>query len=480
MTRPLLVALLALAGPAAAQTFPAPGTGPYTWERVGNRPLNSPSFAFAPDGRVYAGSDSFYVFEPAPDGPPAGRWRALGRPGGVLTTVHALGTGADTVLVGNGNGVAIARSVNRGATWALVNYDESDPIGGPRTPDGFFAIPPAHVHAGRLLAGGGVLFSDDRGATWAEAARAFPGEPGYAHVFASLPSGRVLMAGEWGVAGSDDGGAGYAVSPLYQDGRYQLDGLAALATPGSAQAGPPACDLADGALCDGAVVVGTDAEAGPDVRAWRSNDGGRTWSGPVVLPQPVDGVGSSSVAGVVAVGAGPDGLGRAVAVLGRGLVYTTRDGGQTWAAVGRLPVVLGGASHSARLVRLGPDGHLWVSTLRNGSSLEWLYRSAEPAEAAFVVAGESGPTGAPSAGVSVRPNPAGGRVEVVLSHAGGGPVRVVVLDALGREVAVLLDGEAADERTVAVDVSGWPTGVYVVRATAGDRVETTRLTVVRR
>ena len=471
----LLAALLALSGTASAQTFPAPGTGAFAWQRVGNKPLNTESFAFAPGGRVYAGSDSVYVFEPGPGGPPAGRWRGRRRPGGVNALLALSG---DTVLVGQPS--SIRRSVNGGATWTTVNGSEEVPvIGGPRTPDAFFVLPAGHPHAGRLLAGGGVLYSDDRGATWTEADRAFPGAPGYAHVFAALPSGRVLMSGQWGVAGSDDGGASYAVSALYQDGRYQLGALAALATPGSAQAGAPACGLPDGALCDGAVVIGSDITQ-PEVQAWWTADGGRTWSAPVALPQPVDGVGSSSVAGVVAVGAGPDGLGRAVAVLGRGLIYTTRDGGQTWQAVGRLPIILTGASHRTRLLRLGPDGHLWAATILNGSADEWLYRSAEPAEAAFAVAGEAGPGAASGLGVTVRPNPARGRVEVAVTLAEASAVRVVVVDVLGREVAVVLDETSgAGERVVGVDVASWPAGVYVVRVTAGVQTATARLVVAR-
>jgi hypothetical protein len=59
-------------------------------------------------------------------------------------------------------------------------------------------------------------------------------------------------------------------------------------------------------------------------------------------------------------------------------------------------------------------------------------------------------------------------------------VRVAVVDALGREVAVVLAGEApAGERTVGVDVSAWPVGVYVVRASAGTRTATARLVVAR-
>ena len=61
-----------------------------------------------------------------------------------------------------------------------------------------------------------------------------------------------------------------------------------------------------------------------------------------------------------------------------------------------------------------------------------------------------------------------------------GPVRVVVVHPLGREVAVVLDGAApAGERVAVVDTSAWPAGVYVVRAEASGRVASARLVVAR-
>ena len=102
------------------------------------------------------------------------------------------------------------------------------------------------------------------------------------------------------------------------------------------------------------------------------------------------------------------------------------------------------------------------------------------ATTAPVVAGEVSSVEASDVSVSVRPNPAGGRVEVVVSLAAAQAVRVVVLDALGREVAVLLDSEAAaGDRTIGVDTSSLPAGVYVVRATAGAQVASARLVVAR-
>ena len=364
----------------------------------------------------------------------------------------------------------MSRSVDGGATWVVVNGSTTGTVvGGPDAPDGFFVVPPGHANAGRLLAGGVVLFSDDRGATWADAGQDIPtNSQSSARTFAALPSGRVLAGTGGGVLASDDGGESYTRTPLW--GPYVTDALVSLATPGSRQAGPPSCGLPDGAFCDGAVAVGYSSQL-PHVRAWRTNDGGQTWSESVALPEPQDGVANGYTAGVVALAPGPDGLGRAVAVLGRGVVYATADGGQTWAAVGRLPT--GAVGHRTRLVRLGPDGHLWVSTTLNGTGREWVYRSAEPAEAAFPVAGEALPEAFSEIGVSVRPNPASGRVEV--SVTGAASARVVVVDALGREVA---RAEAAGG-VARLDTRGWPAGIYVVRAEASGRVASARLVVAR-
>ena len=469
MTRSTILVALALAAVSAtAQPFPAPGTGVFTWERVGDRPRNFESFSFAPGGRLFAARDTVFTFDPATEGAPAGRWRAVGYNGGLPDALLALDPDGDTLLTGHGG--STRRSTNAGATWAVVNGSLSGTVaGGPDAPDGFFVVPPGHTNAGRLFAGGVVIYSDDRGATWTDAGQDIPtGSQSFARTFAVLPSGRVLAGTGGGVLASDNGGESYTRTPHW--GPYVTDALVSLATPGSRQAGVPSCGLPDGALCDGAVAVGYSSQL-PHVRAWRTADGGRTWSASVALPEPQDGVANGYTAGVVVLAPGADGLGRAITVLGRGVVYATADGAQTWRVVGRLPT--GDASHYTRLMRLGPDGHLWVSTARNGTVREWMYRSAEAAEAAFPVASETQPEAPSEIGVSVRPNPAPGRVEV--SVTGAASARVVVLDALGREVA---RAEAAGG-VARLDTRGWPAGVYVVRAEASGRVGSARLVVAR-
>ncbi|HEX9950448.1 MAG TPA: DUF4082 domain-containing protein [Rubricoccaceae bacterium] len=101
---------------------------------------------------------------------------------------------------------------------------------------------------------------------------------------------------------------------------------------------------------------------------------------------------------------------------------------------------------------------------------------------AAAVSAESGAARAEEFVLGVAsPNPADTRATVTLTMARAQAVTVAAYDALGREVAVLLHGEApAGGHTVEVNTSGWPAGVYVIRAsTAGASVSSTRLVVAR-
>ena len=83
-------------------------------------------------------------------------------------------------------------------------------------------------------------------------------------------------------------------------------------------------------------------------------------------------------------------------------------------------------------------------------------------------------------GVSVWPNPAAGAATVSLAlPESAEQVRLVLYDALGREVAVLHDGPlAAGAHEVSLDAAGLAPGAYVVRA-EGVAAPPTRLTVLR-
>ena len=80
---------------------------------------------------------------------------------------------------------------------------------------------------------------------------------------------------------------------------------------------------------------------------------------------------------------------------------------------------------------------------------------------------------------SAGPNPARGATSVRLRQPSPGDVRVTLHDALGRQLATLVDGPAPTERDVAVPVAGLAPGVYHVVARTVEGTVTRALTVVR-
>lgn len=78
------------------------------------------------------------------------------------------------------------------------------------------------------------------------------------------------------------------------------------------------------------------------------------------------------------------------------------------------------------------------------------------------------------------PNPGRDLVEIDYRTPQRGMVQLALYDAVGREVRVLESGVCdAGERTVRVNVSGLPAGVYVYRLTTADGTLTRTLTIVR-
>lgn len=144
-----------------------------------------------------------------------------------------------------------------------------------------------------------------------------------------------------------------------------------------------------------------------------------------------------------------------------------------------------------------PAGSIWQSTGRtlftrdgSGRTLEerfqnadgsggWANRESVVYTYRATTAGEADPAAAALA-LSVGPNPAGRSATLRFTLAAPADVRLTITDALGREVAVVAQGErAAGAHTAAVDVSRLAPGVYVARLAAGAAVATRRLSVVR-
>ncbi|MEO0558592.1 MAG: T9SS type A sorting domain-containing protein [Bacteroidota bacterium] len=86
----------------------------------------------------------------------------------------------------------------------------------------------------------------------------------------------------------------------------------------------------------------------------------------------------------------------------------------------------------------------------------------------------------PQLTVRAIPNPTRGALTVEVATSTAGPVRVAVLDLLGREVAMLYDGhQVAGVHALGLDTSALATGVYLIRAEAQEAVDVRRLTVLR-
>ncbi len=442
--------LLLLALGAHAQTL--------VWEHVGSTPVSASRPSIAPDGTLWAvGASGLFRLSP-PYGPTETWTQVNPRYGG--QPVIALGQ--DTLISYR---TGPDRSTDNGLTFTMSSFPN------PTTISAFYEIPAGLPHAGTLIGeayGPFAVLSRDRGVTWARAtipnsAQEGPSTDDMAVVLRGAHAGRIVGAGLWGLAVSDDGGATFTpVAGLWEYFRFDATAVGVLegAEPGGG---------------DRLVATIIDpTRPGRICFVLVSDDGGDTWRETFTLTGDPNGY----AADVVDFGGG-----RAVVAMDGGEVWASVDAGETWAVVGIVPgaildpeaTLYGRVKWALR----GADGRLYVGgNVLGGSNPGWTFRTVDPLT--FAVAGEASPEAPERVGVSVRPNPAGGRVEVVLNAAEAGAARVVVVDALGREVAVVVDGAVSAGETVrAVETGAWPAGVYVVRALVGGQTATARLVVAR-
>jgi hypothetical protein len=169
-------------------------------------------------------------------------------------------------------------------------------------------------------------------------------------------------------------------------------------------------------------------------------------------------------------------------------VYASGDRGRTWAGTGQIDAEAEvGNPVRLREVIVGPEGRLWLGMTQGtgGPGLTGgVFRTVEPV---FPVSAEGGPEpGKPGAELGTPyPNPSSGAVTVPLVLPEAAEVRVVVYDVLGRQVAMLAEGQTeAGRRELTLDGRALPAGLYVVRATVrSDRgamqVFTQRVSVIR-
>ncbi len=425
-----------------------------TWEPVGDRPHDTYTpYSVGPDGDFWAAYSEGYLFEglfrlPTPfDSTTA--WEKVSPPprSGPLLTYFV---GRDTILVDEYG--SLYRSTDRGSTW----------VRGPSVkPMRLFEIPRGLPHGGRLVAVRYfrmASYSDDRGATWT-AALGYDGPDDDAPTIADSAAaeriavvttgphaGRLVAGGLSGVTVSDDGGRIWRATDEWAYYQMSADCIATLH--GQAPGGG-----------DRLVAVINDIRIYDDsIRVSISDDGGETWRrGQGLLPGSF-----RTCAEVVDLGGG-----RAAAVMYRGPVYWSEDGGETWVRWAEW-TSLGPADGYANWAIAGPDGRLYVGvTLNGGERVAFDRRTSEPV-ASWAVASEPGTPAPPADGLGLRvfPNPTGGVATVALRLAAPERVRVSVIDVQGREVVAVYDGPAADGQRVAIETAGLPAGSYLVRMTA--------------
>ncbi|PAP74341.1 hypothetical protein B1759_18105 [Rubrivirga sp. SAORIC476] len=378
-------------------------------------------------------------------------------------------SGPDTLFVGG----SLYRSVDGGQTFDGV-LEPPNPDGSRRSRIGsrgaLDQFPPDSPYPGRLVSGHSpaTVYSDDGGDTWTRTVTSPRLQTFRLHTFRS---GRVVAAGFYGAVLSRDGGQTYAPIPaLYDTTRIGFDLTEMLMLDGFVTGRPG--DSTEGRL----LIIGTQAGR-PSTYAWTSDDEGETWR--EVHAFEYGGTWTALTAVPTEVGGGPGWAAAADPYPGR--VWATTDGGETWTQIGRVPGVMvhsDGHTTYAETVETGPDGRLYAGTVRSGNKASWSYRSrGRVAEAMQPVARDPEPEAPASVGVSVWPNPTGGAVTVRLSLASPQAVRVSVVDALGREVAVLHEGAATDGQRVALDAEGWPVGAYSVRVVTEAGTASAGLTV---
>ena len=114
-----------------------------------------------------------------------------------------------------------------------------------------------------------------------------------------------------------------------------------------------------------------------------------------------------------------------------------------------------------------------------GSSLPDIIANAAAAQALVTVAVEGGPN-ANGYELTARPNPVTSTSNFTVTLPTAEDVRVAVYDVTGREVAVLVDGaRPAGSHTIQWDASALPSGVYMVRMTAGSELLSQMVSVAR-
>ncbi len=127
------------------------------------------------------------------------------------------------------------------------------------------------------------------------------------------------------------------------------------------------------------------------------------------------------------------------------------------------------------MIENGRTGHVWQRFMALPEVQAGLDRAGfEP----FPIDAESAPT-ADLLALSAAPNPTQGRASVSFFLPAASEARLVAYDALGREVAVLVNGpRAAGAHTAEFNTAALPGGLYLLRLDAAGAARTARLVVL--
>ena len=205
------------------------------------------------------------------------------------------------------------------------------------------------------------------------------------------------------------------------------------------------------------------------VSLWHSADGGTTWTAVAgTLEENPDGTGagpSVRAAGILPTPGGPV----YYAATSAGVYSTTALDGDGTVWVLEAPDTIGYLVVDDLEIRHA-DGVVAVATHGGGMFSTQTLTVAEDAAPALR-----------DLAVAAYPNPSAGRAQVSVQVAAAARLRVDVYDARGRRVATLHDAPVAAGGGVTLPLGGerWAPGRYVVRARAGDRAETSAVTLVR-
>lgn len=344
------------------------------------------------------------------------RWERFGPPFHGIGSAKVGATEAGTVFRERYPGGRVYRSIDGGALWEEV-FD-GDPSSFVQVPNGpFYVFLPDGWHR-----------TTDEGDTWASGP-----VPGDVRSAVALEDGSIIVLTDDSVYRTEDGGLQWM--PAANGLPRAPDRIAADA------AGTMYVPLPEG--------------------LFRSSDRGRSWVG----------LGFLNSYSSPPIAAGPPGV---VVTTKDGGVYFSTDEGETWTFGAEAIFRSDFPRIYVNSLFVTAAGAVVAGTYGTGVLTGTLPQLAETAMA-------MGSEGASPFALSAHPNPSlsgSGRISLHLTSAAD--TRVVLYDALGREVAVLLDRPIGTGGRIEVPLPSWlPAGVYVVRASGGGSSEWLKAVVAR-